>query len=623
MKVQSVVLTMMAALVASNACTATTTPEGMNNPTAGTGSGTAGSASPTAGSGSGTGGSSSMASCENVTACGGAAVGTWTVASSCLKVAGSLDLQTLFGFTCPSGQVSGSLDVTGSVTFNADGTFTDNTTTTGMHQVTLPVDCLTLSGAPVTCERLADVMSGGYYKKVTCAAAAAGGCACTATVDQQGSLGHSVSEAQKEGNFTTADGVLSITQDSSKYGYCVSDQKLVVTPQTMGPTTTGSVLLQSASSSGGAGGSGGASAGGTNAGGSAGSAGSSMGGNGGSGGTGPLTRGKGPCDIYGAANTPCVAAYSMVRALSSTYNGPLYQVRNMSSATNTGSGGMTKDIMMTADGYADISAQDTFCNGTICTVSVLYDQSGNQNDLKTGAPGNPGNGARSGEQDYESIATKGAVTAGGHKVYSLYMNQYEGYRTPLNQKGKNVPLGNTNQAIYMLADGKHFGTQCCWDFGNVTTNPKQYHTMNTLFFGKGFWGKGNGDSPWFEADFEGGVWAGGAQKDDPGGSSGATRNDNNPTLAVDFALGMLKTSSGKYALRMADAATATDLKTAYDGAAPVGQWDNQGGILLGVGGDNSNNSFGTFYEGAVVAGIPTTDIDQQILKNIQAVGYKK
>lgn len=34
----------------------------------------------------------------------------------------------------------------------------------------------------------------------------------------------------------------------------------------------------------------------------------------------------GPCDIYDAAGTPCVAAHSMVRALYTKYNGPLYQV---------------------------------------------------------------------------------------------------------------------------------------------------------------------------------------------------------------------------------------------------------------------------------------------------------
>ena len=37
-----------------------------------------------------------------------------------------------------------------------------------------------------------------------------------------------------------------------------------------------------------------------------------------------------PCDIYGAAQTPCVAAYSTVRALYASYGGPLYQVQRAS-----------------------------------------------------------------------------------------------------------------------------------------------------------------------------------------------------------------------------------------------------------------------------------------------------
>ncbi|HJY97121.1 MAG TPA: arabinofuranosidase catalytic domain-containing protein, partial [Streptosporangiaceae bacterium] len=34
-----------------------------------------------------------------------------------------------------------------------------------------------------------------------------------------------------------------------------------------------------------------------------------------------------PCDIYGAAGTPCVDAVSTVRALFAAYNGSLYQVK--------------------------------------------------------------------------------------------------------------------------------------------------------------------------------------------------------------------------------------------------------------------------------------------------------
>jgi hypothetical protein len=437
-------------------------------------------------------------------------------------------------------------------------------------------------------------------------------------------MGHSSSDPQKTGNYTTASNAITITQDSSSYSYCVSNGKLTLSPQGTGPSTTGTIVLQSGST-GGSGGAGGTGAGGSSAGGAGGI--SSTGGAGGSAagatgsagaaGTGTGTRGQGPCDIY-AASTPCGAAYSMVRALSSKYTGPLYQVRNMSSSTNTGSGGTTKDIGMTSDGYADSASQDTFCSGSTCTVSKLYDQSGNGNDLVRGSAGPTGNGTRSGDDDYESTANKLSVTAGGHKVYALYMNQYEGYRTPLNTTAKGVALGNKDQGIYELADGTHFGTQCCWDFGAVSPDPSKYVTMNTIFFGKGFWGAGAGAAPWFMGDFEGGVWAGGT-------GASTVANPSNPSMAAaNFALGILHTPVGKYALRMADVATASDLTTAYDGAIVSGKtWGNAGGIALGIGGDNSNNSYGTFYEGVLTNGSPSNATDLLIMKNIQAVGYKK
>jgi hypothetical protein len=75
---------------------------------------------------------------------------------------------------------------------------------------------------------------------------------------------------------------------------------------------------------------------------------------------------------------------------------------------------------------------------------------------------------------------------------------------------------------------------------------------------------------------------------------------------------------------MADISTASDLTTGYDGNIPSGKtWGNSGGIVLGVGGDNSNNSEGTFFEGVVTNGVPTNATDLLIMKNIQAVGYKK
>ena len=598
--------------------------------------GAGGSGNPGAGAPS-AGGGDSGAACTSVTACGGDVVGTWNVTSSCLKVSGPLNVRSLFGLTCQTGTVSGSLQVTGSWTAKADGTFTDGTATKGTAQVTLPADCLVLSQAPVTCDKLADVMSGGYFKTVNCTPVTGAGCSCAATVDQTGSLGLQSVDAQTSGNYTVSGNTLKITQDNSTYAYC-SSGKLTLTPQSTDPVTTGTIVLEKSGSVGGGGGASGSGSGGSS--GSGTSAGSGQGGKGGTtsaggssgmgtsagmpgaAGGGSTTRGEGPCDVYAAASTPCGAAYSMVRALTSKYAGPLYQVRNMSSSTNTGTGGTMKDITMTPDGYADSAVQDTFCSGSTCTVSKIYDQTGNGNDLLRGSAGPTGNGDRSGENDYESTANKLMITAGGHKVYALYMAKFEGYRTALGVSGKGIPMGNKDQGIYELVDGTRYksgvGDQCCWDFGSVSPNPKTYVTMNTIFFGKGFWGSGAGSFPWFMGDFEGGVWAGGS-------SATPGANTMNPSMSgVDFALGILHTPVGKYSLRMANTATATDLTTAYDGAIPSGKtWGNAGGITLGVGGDNSNNSLGTFFEGAVTNGSPSSATDLAVMKNIQAVKYTK
>ena len=215
------------------------------------------------------------------------------------------------------------------------------------------------------------------------------------------------------------------------------------------------------------------------------------------------------------------------------------------------------------------------------------------------------------------------MTIKGHKVYSLYMNAREGYR--IMTKGKNVPTGSASQGIYELADGTHSGTACCWDFGNVTTNPQSYADMNTLFFGVAFWGKGAGSGPWMMADFEAGVWAGGSRIGDPGWgglNDSHPVNPNNISLKVPFAFGTLRTSSSQWTLRSADLQTATNITTSYQGPMPK-PISNIGAVVLGVGGDNSNNSWGTFYEGAIVAGYPTDATDLAVFNNIKAVGYNR
>jgi hypothetical protein len=331
---------------------------------------------------------------------------------------------------------------------------------------------------------------------------------------------------------------------------------------------------------------------------------------GGSGGSGTVvTLTTGPCDVYAASNTPCVAAYSMVRKLSSNYAGPLYQVRRGGPNPNTGTGGVTQDIGALPDGFADAAAQDAFCGNQICTISVLYDQSGRGNNL-TVAPAGCYMGTAS-EDDYESRATARALTVGGHRVYGLYMNPHEGYR---DNTTAGMPTGTQSQGVYALVDGKRSGCCCCFDFGNGSTDNCNGPTglMNALYFGTGYWGRGAGNGPWFLGDFEAGVWAGG------NGASNAV-NNNSPSMTMDFAFGVLKTDANTYALRMGDGQNG-NLTTAYNGAAPA-RWQLQGGIILGIGGDNSNSSFGTFYEGAITAGRPSDATEDAVLRNVQAARY--
>jgi hypothetical protein len=47
----------------------------------------------------------------------------------------------------------------------------------------------------------------------------------------------------------------------------------------------------------------------------------------------------------------------------------------------------------------------------------------------------------------------------------------------------------------------------------------------------------------------------------------------------------------------------------------------EGAIVLGIGGDNSHASAGSFFEGVMTAGFPTASADSAIQSNIVAVGY--
>src|SRR5581483_6526521 len=157
--------------------------------------------------------------------------------------------------------------------------------------------------------------------------------------------------------------------------------------------------------------------------------------------TAPQARaaGQGPCDIYAAGGTPCVAAHSTTRALYGAYNGPLYQVRRASDNA-------TINISpLSAGGVANAAAQDSFCAGTSCVITEIFDQSGRGNNL-TDAPG----GGAAGGPDNLAIAT-----------------------------------GDNPEGEYAIFDGTHFNGGCCFDYGNAETNNNDdgNGTMEAISFG--------------------------------------------------------------------------------------------------------------------------------------------
>jgi hypothetical protein len=307
-----------------------------------------------------------------------------------------------------------------------------------------------------------------------------------------------------------------------------------------------------------------------------------------------------------------------VRALYGAFSGNLYQVRR---ADNT-----TQDIgALTAGGVANAAAQDTFCSGTTCTISILYDQSGKGNHL-TKAPG--GSAAYGPNADSEAVANALPITIGGHKAYGVHVTPSASWTTPgqvgyRNTNTTGTAKGDDPETEYMVTDGTYFNGSCCFDFGNAEMQAAAGGpgTMEAIYFGNcNWWDKGAGSGPWIMADLEVGVF-------DQGGQSGAT-NTNDVSLAYPFVTAMLKgnsataTTGGPFTLKGANAQSGT-LTTMYDGARPTGYspMHKLGGIVLGVGGDNSSTAQGNFYEGVMTTGYASSATDAAVQANIVAAGY--
>jgi non-reducing end alpha-L-arabinofuranosidase len=319
---------------------------------------------------------------------------------------------------------------------------------------------------------------------------------------------------------------------------------------------------------------------------------------GGAGGMAPAT---GVCDLFASGKAPCVAAHSTVRALYSAYAGKLYQVSRASDKT-------AKDIgVLNAGGFADSAAQDTFCAGTTCSISIIYDQSGKNNHLKQGPAGQ-----RKETVDNLADATALKLTLSGHPVYGVHLPVGYGYRV---DQTTGVATADQPETEYMVTSGTFFNAACCFDYGNAETDNRDdgAATMEAVYFGN--WtnqGKGGGKGPWVMADMENGVFAG----------PSFAANPMDTPLTSAYVTAMVIGRSGSFALKGGDAQTGA-LTTMYDGARPKGYdpMKKQGAIVLGVGGDNTATAQGNFYEGVLTAGAASDLTANAVQANIVAAGY--
>ncbi|MFC6599916.1 arabinofuranosidase catalytic domain-containing protein [Kitasatospora paranensis] len=311
-----------------------------------------------------------------------------------------------------------------------------------------------------------------------------------------------------------------------------------------------------------------------------------------------------PCDIYGNAGTPCVAAHSTVRAVLSSYSGPLYQVTRASD-------GATADIGLLAQGgYVNAAQQDAFCANTTCRIGKVYDQTARHNDLYPGPAGTAGMGA-----DRGADASEIAVTAGGHKAYGIWISPGVGYRSHGAAAG--VAVNGQAEGAYMVASGTHVGSACCFDYGNAESTAADTgngHMDAVSIATTCYFAPCTGSGPWIEADLENGMFQGN------NGSNTANTGNNSP-----FVTAVLKNNGQTtYALKGGNSQSGA-LSTWWNGSLPTRggylPMHQEGGIILGTGGDNSNWNMGTFFEGVMVSGYPTDAAENAVQANIVSVGY--
>ena len=169
---------------------------------------------------------------------------------------------------------------------------------------------------------------------------------------------------------------------------------------------------------------------------------------------------------------------------------------------------------------------------------------------------------------------------------------------------------------YWVVNGHHYNSGCCFDYGNAETDSRDDGdgTMETTYYGNATaWYHGPGSRT--------------VGHDRPGEQPGAvvlippqtiSTVRTCPSITWRFVTAMADGEPHHWRSMGGDAQQG-DLQIMFDGSRVINDRNSydpmrkQGAILLGNGGDNSNGSQGTFYEGAMTAPgtFPTQETNQE------------
>jgi non-reducing end alpha-L-arabinofuranosidase len=309
----------------------------------------------------------------------------------------------------------------------------------------------------------------------------------------------------------------------------------------------------------------------------------------------------------------------MTRALFSTYSSKLFQVTRRSDSR-------TQDVSVTsAGGRVDLATLNSFCpSGTTCGISILYDQTGNGNDLSqtlqnkmpTVAFWTTKTGTSLPYCLTQASADDGAIPGNGGQFLRNRLSTQK------------IPTGSQPTTEYMVVYTKYYQGHCCYDYGNMEaikgesaslrgTGNNGPGTMFALYMGQTRdWTVGAGNGPWGMVDMEDGVYS--------GGESNGSGNNKDPSFAypgTNIVAVLAKTNgTSSFVLKVSDMESTAGFVTPWNGNLPGGYAPLrlEGGLSLGEGGDGSNNVDGAFFEGFVVAGEEADTTDTSIQSNLHS-----